>query len=40
MARRKSKSGKKIRKINEKLTIKGIKQKAKVRQKAAKKRFR
>lgn len=36
---RKSKTNKKIRKINQKMTIKGIKQKAKVRIKGAKKRF-
>ncbi len=39
MARKASKTGKKIRKINLKYTIKGIKAKAKVRAKGAKRRF-
>ncbi len=37
---RKSKTNKAIRKVNEKLTIKGIMKKAKIRQQGAKKRFR
>jgi hypothetical protein len=40
MARRKSKHGKKIRKINMKAAVGAIKKIAKVRQKAAKKRYK